>query len=170
MHATFRRDDRGVAAVEFALVGSLFVGVLFNVAEVSRYAYLSTQVTASSQAAAQAAIVKCSTSQIPVATNCPGVLATVTMALQGSSLGSHVVLVGGLQEGWYCVNNAGALLRMSDAATKPTNCAAAGDATASAALYLKVNASYPFQPMFPGLTIVESFPANISRAAWMRLA
>ena len=38
MLRAFRSDERGVAAVEFALVGGFLVVTLFNVVEVSRSA------------------------------------------------------------------------------------------------------------------------------------
>ena len=51
----FGNDRRGVAAVEAALIGGFLVVAMFNVAEVSRYAYISMQVLTASQAGAQAA-------------------------------------------------------------------------------------------------------------------
>jgi len=71
----FARNERGVAAVEMAMIGGLLTGALMNVAEVGRYAYLTTEVSAASQAAAQAAIITCSTDRTPVTTNCPAVAA-----------------------------------------------------------------------------------------------
>jgi Flp pilus assembly pilin Flp len=169
MLRAFRSDERGVAAVEFALVGGFLMMALLNVAEVSRYAYQSTQVASASQAAAQAVVVKCDTSHVPATINCPDAAAAVTMALQGTSLGANVTLTGGLQEGWYCLSLQGALQRMSDAGSKPANCGAAGNPAAAAGLYVKVNAVYQYQAMFPGLTIAESFSPTIARSAWMRL-
>jgi Flp pilus assembly protein TadG len=169
---TMRRiltDESGVAAVEFALVGSLLVGALFNVAEVSRYTYLAIQVSAASQAGAQGALVACDTSHVPATINCPGVLTAVTTALHSTSLGDDISVVGALQEDWFCVNAQGALQVVGDAAHKPTNCAAAGDASAAPGLYLRVNVTYHYEAMFPGLTIAEAFPANITRSAWMRM-
>jgi Flp pilus assembly protein TadG len=163
-------DQSGVAAVEFALVGSLLVGALFNVAEVSRYAYLAIQVSAASQAGAQGAIVACDTQHIPATINCPGVATAVNTALHSTSLGNNISLVGGLQEDWYCVSTTThALQQVGDAAHKPANCAAAGDATASAGLYMRVNVTYHYDAMFPGLTIAAAFPPNITRSAWMRM-
>ena len=170
MLRAFRSDERGVAAVEFALVGGFLVVTLFNVVEVSRYAYLSTQVTSASQAAAQAVIVECDTSHVPATLNCPDAQEAVTTALHGTSLGADVALTtAGLQEGWYCTNQQGALQKMSGASSKPANCADAGDPAAAAGLYLKINATYHYEALFPGLTIADTFAPNIARTAWMRL-
>lgn len=165
----FRRDERGVAAVETALVGSFLVVALFNVVEISRYAYLFMEVASASQAGAQAAIVRCDTSHTPVTINCPNAQADVTTAMRGTSLGSSITLVGGLSEGWYCVNGSGVLQFMSNAASKPANCGAAGDASTVPSLYLKLNAAYTYEPIFPGLTIAATFPPTITRTAWMRM-
>ena len=166
----FLTDQRGVAALEFALVGSLLVAALFNVAEVSRYAYLAIQVSAASQAGAQGALVECDTQHIPATTSCPGLINAVSTALHSTSLGNDIALDGALQEGWYCVNTSShALQLMGDAAHKPLNCGEAGDVTAEAGLYLRVNVTYHYDAMFPGLTIAEAFPENITRSAWMRM-
>ncbi len=166
----FARNERGVAAVEMAMIGGLLTGALMNVAEVGRYAYLATEVSAASQAAAQAAIITCSTDKTPVTTNCPAVAAAITTALRGTSLGDHVSLVtGGMTEGWYCLRGDGTQVWISAAADKPANCLAAGEPNVLPTLYLSLQATYDYEPMFPGLTIVQSFPAQIRRTSWMRM-
>lgn len=165
----FAGDERGVAAMEGALIGAVLVAALFNVVEVSRYAYVTTQVAAASQAGAQAAIMTCDTQKTPVTINCPGVAEAIDLALQGTSLGDAVERAPNLQEGWYCVNAQGVLQWMSAAAAKPANCAAAGMPDGLPSLYLQVQVSYAFEPIFPGLTLTEAFPATIARTAWMRM-
>lgn len=166
----FAGDQRGVAAVEMALVGTLMAGALVNVAEVSRYAYMSSQVSAATQAGAQAAIITCEPGATPITTNCPAAAAAINAAIHGSSLGAHVALQGALTEGWYCVTPTSTLQFMVAASgTKPGDCSAAGVPTGKPSLYLRVRTTYTYQPIFPGLTITERFPAAIVRTAWMRM-
>lgn len=165
----FGRAEDGVAAVEMALVSGVLIAALLNVVEVGRYAYLSAQVTAATQAGAHAAIARCSEAQSPVTLNCPNVADEVTAAVQGTSLGALVELRGGLTEAWYCVNAQGVLEEMAAPAERPEDCADAGDEDAEAGLYLRVQTEFTYEPLFPDLTLAETFPEVIVRTAWMRL-
>lgn len=166
---TFRRDERGVAAVEMGLTGTILLGLMLNGVEVGRYAYTASQVTAASQAAAQAALVQCTPVETPVSTNCPEAAEAMAQALQGTSLGEEVKRVGNLDEAWYCLDDKGVLTRVADPGSKPSNCTAAGMPAAYPALYLKITAGYTYTPMFPGITLAEKLPAEIQRTAWMRM-
>jgi Flp pilus assembly protein TadG len=165
----FGGDARGMAAVEMALVSGVLGAALLNVAEVGRYAYLSSQVSAASQAGAHAAIVRCSATETPVTINCPVVASAINTSIQGSSLGNHVTLYGAISERWYCLTAQGALQDMAAANARPNNCLAAGDASQQPALYLRVQTQYTYEPIFPGLTIVETFADTIIKTSWMRL-
>jgi Flp pilus assembly protein TadG len=165
----FANDRGGAAAVEMALIGSLLVGVLMNVVEVGRFAQLSMQIASASQAGAQAAIITCDTQKTPITINCPAAAAAINTALRGTSLGAAVELHGALNEAWYCLDAAGKLQNVGAAGDKPANCAAVGEATVKPALYLKVAVQTDYEPLFPGLTVVESFSDTISRTSWMRL-
>ena len=165
----FGNDRRGVAAVEAALIGGFLVVAMFNVAEVSRYAYISMQVLTASQAGAQAAIITCDPPETPVTINCPEAPAAIAAAITGTSLGAAVALQGGLAEGWYCVNLEGVLQRMGGPTAKPVNCTAAGVPGGAPSLYLSLRVAYPFEPIFPGLTLVETFPRTIVKSAMMRM-
>jgi Flp pilus assembly protein TadG len=165
----FGGDARGVAAVEMSLIGGLLVMALLNVAEVGRYAYLSTQVSASSQAGAHAAIVVCEPTATPVTINCPDLNTAIATSIHGSSLGDDITLRGAVSERWYCLTAGGALQDMAAADARPSNCQAAGDAGQQAALYLRVQTQYTFEPLFPGLTVADTFATNITKTAWMRL-
>lgn len=165
----FRDDQHGVAAVEGALVGAFLVGAMFNVAEISRYAYVSMQVLTASQAGAQAAIIACDPPETPVTTNCPEAPAAINTAIKGTSLGTAVALQGALVEGWYCVNSRGVLEHMAVPANKPANCTDAGVPNGLPSLYLRLSVAYQFEPIFPGLTLVEAFPQTIVKSAAMRM-
>lgn len=164
----FGGDTRGVAAVEMALVGGVLAGALMNVAEVGRYAHVATQVTAAGQAAAQAALVRCDPDDTPVTLRCDGVGSAVATAIRGTSLGETVTLHGAPSEGWYCVNAQGRLQKVADADDEPGDCEAAGGEGAPG-LYFSLQVQHTYEPLFPGLTLAETFPDTIVRSAWMRL-
>lgn len=166
----FAADARGVAAVEMALVGTVVMGALLNVVEVSRYAWTTAQVTAASQAAAHAAIATCDPTEVPVTLACDAAGSRIALAVAGTSLGEAIELEGAIHEGWYCVNQHGGLQLMAPAKDpRPQSCEDAGVPSGKPALYLRIRTSHDYEPMFPGLTITETFPDVIVRTAWMRM-
>lgn len=167
--AAFRRDDRGVAAVEMALVTSVFAVAMLNAVEVGRYAYVLMEAGQATQAGAQAAYVACDAQHVPATQNCSALGAAVATAIQGTSLGPKISLNGPITEGYYCLNTANALVYASDVSSKPANCSAFGNAGLSPALYLQVSTRYTYAPMFPGVTIAHAFPTSVQKTAWMRM-
>jgi Flp pilus assembly protein TadG len=165
-----RADQRGVAAVEMALVTGVFSVALFNAVEVGRYAYILTEVEQATQVGAQAAFVACDTQHVPATQNCSGLNAAVTTAIQGTSLGSHVSLNGAISEGYYCINSSNALVYASDLASKPADCSAYGNAGLAPVLYLQVHTTYTYAPIFSGFTIGSTFPTTVQETSWMRMA
>ncbi len=166
----FARDERGVAAVEMSLLIGMISMALLNVAEVGRYLYSSAAVGAQTQAGAQAAASRCGLEMTPATINCAALNGAVTTAIRGGTLGSDITLDGAIVEAWYCVNAAtGALQNVGAVNARPANCLAAGNAAVQPHLYLRVNTRFTYQPMFPGVTIVERFPTRIVRSAWMRM-
>lgn len=164
-----RRDSRGVAAIEFALIAStLSLGVL-NVVDIGVFAYKKMQVENAAQAGAQAAWKACDMSHIPATTNCSGLSGAVSTGVQGTSLGTHVTVASGYPaEGYYCVSSAGVLTRVSDVSTKPADCSSVGG-TASPADYLTVQVSYSYAPIFPGITVANVFPTTLTKTTFMRM-
>lgn len=165
-----RRDERGVAAVEMALIGSLFCVALLNAVEVGRYAYLRTEVATATQIGAQAALVACDPAHLPATVNCPELDAAVATAIHGTSLGSAVSLSGPVAEAYYCLNASGALAYAADLDHKPADCGAFGNAGAKPVLYLRVNTTYAYASLFGGLSVAQAFPATVTRSAWMRMS
>lgn len=164
----WRADERGVAAIEAAFVCTLLGAAVMNVTEVCRYAYMSTQVAAATQAAVQAAVIVCDPSKTPVTINCPAVSEAMATALHGSSLGSGINLKeGSTTEAWYCVSSTGGLQQVADAGNQPQNCGA-DRPTEKPGLYLQIATTYAYEPIFPGLTLAETFSNTIEGKAWMR--
>jgi Flp pilus assembly protein TadG len=170
MFSRLIRDQDGAAAIETALIGSMFVALVLNTVEIGRYGFHSMQLANATQAGAQAAVTICDPEdQTPVTTKCTALTSAVTAAVKSSSLGTAVNLNGSPTEGWYCVTAAKTLMAVGSLNSKPANCSAAGDVNARPGLYLQVNTSYTYAPMFPGMTLAATFPTALTRTSWMRV-
>ena len=165
-------DTRGTAALELAGVGALLMLGAMNAADVGRYAYQTSEVTAAAQAGAEAALVACDIDHTPATLNCPGLPDAVTRAIQATRLGAQVSLDGQIDEGYYCLNTSGVLINYSSASYKPADCSGVANAAPGAAptLFLQVHVTYAFQPLFPGVTVAQNFSPHIARTSWMRMA
>jgi len=165
----FGADQRGVAAVEMALVTGVFSVALFNAIEVGRYAYILMEAEQATQAGAEAAYVACDAQHVPATVNCSGLNAAVATAIHGTTLGSDVSLNGALSEAYYCLDSHNALVFASDLDSKPADCSGFGQATLKPVLYLQVHTTYTYAPIFNGFTIGSSFPTSIQKTSWMRM-
>jgi hypothetical protein len=167
----FRRDQRGAAAIEFAAIGTLFICGAINAVDIGRYAYQTSEVNAAAQAGAQAAYVACDVNHTPATLNCTGLNTAVTAAVQSTALGTDVSL-GAVNEGYYCLDATGALQLAGSVMAKPSDCSGVPNPASGATptLYLQVQASYAFQPLFPGVTFATGFDTSIKRTTWMRMA
>jgi Flp pilus assembly protein TadG len=165
----FAADESGLAAIEMALVTVLFAGALINAVEIGRYGVTIMQVNNAAQAGASAAYGACDAEHVPATTNCSELNAAVDTAVASTTLGTRIKRGDSYNEGWYCVNAAKQLQLISSPGSKPADCSAAQNPSASPALYLGVQATYPYKPMFPGVTLAESFTSPIVRTAWMRM-
>jgi Flp pilus assembly protein TadG len=163
-------DQRGVAAVEFGLF-AIFLSLAFvNVTDVSIYIYQRMQAENATQVAAQAAWKACDLSQLPATTNCTGLTTAVQNSLTSTSLGTRVSLVSGSpSEGYYCVNSSNALQYVSDVSSKPADCTAAGMPSLQPGDYIQVQTTFPYAPLFPGLSVTSTFATPINRTAFVRL-
>ena len=163
-------DQRGVAAVEFGLF-AIFLSLAFvNVTDVSIYIYQRMQAENATQVAAQAAWKACDPSQLPATTNCSGLATAVQNALGSTSLGTRVALISGSpSEGYYCVNSSNALQFVSSVSSKPADCTAAGMPSLQPGDYIQVQTTFPYVPLFPGLSVTGTFATPINRTAIMRL-
>jgi Flp pilus assembly protein TadG len=165
-----RDDRRGVAAIEFGLFAIFLSLCLVNVADVSIYIYQRMQAENATQVAAQAAWKTCDLSQLPATTNCAGLATAMRNALVSTSLGTSVSLISGSpSEGYYCVNSSNALQYVSDVSSKPADCTAAGMPSLQPGDYLKVQTTFPYAPIFPGLSVASTFATPINSTAIVRL-
>ena len=163
-------DQRGVAAIEFGLFSIFLSLALVNVADVSIYIYQRMQAENATQVAAQAAWKACDLSQLPATTNCAGLATAIQNALGSTSLGTRVSLISGSPaEGYYCVNASNTLQYVSDVSSKPADCTAAGMPSLQPGDYIQVQTTFPYAPLFPGLSVTGTFATPINRTAIMRL-
>jgi Flp pilus assembly protein TadG len=167
----FGAAARGVAGIEFAITGLLLVTGLLNAVDVGYYAYRRMEVENAAEVGAQAAWKTCNnlhSNMLPATQNCPTLNATITSAIQSTSLGTNVSLASGYPaEGYYCVNASNALILQGPVSSPPTACSsgvAPGD-------YLQVGVTYPYKPLFPGSVSVMSVSGvtTITKTTWMRM-
>ena len=76
----FRKDLRGVAAMEFALIAGILCFLVINVFDFAAYAYISMQVKTAAEMGAQAAWQTCDPSKQPATTQCGSALTTAVQA------------------------------------------------------------------------------------------
>lgn len=162
--------QRGVAAIEFSVFAIFLSLALMNVTDVSIYIFQRMQAENATQVAAQAAWKACDLSKLPATTNCPGLATAVRNALGSTSLGTRVSLISGSpSEGYYCVNSSNALQYVSDVSSKPADCTAAGMPSLQPGDYIRVQTTFPYAPLFPGLSVTSTFSTPINRTAIVRL-
>jgi Flp pilus assembly protein TadG len=163
-------DERGVAAIEFALIAGFLAMAMLNALDIARFFYQRMEVENASQMGAQSAWKTCDVSLLPASINCPNLVTAVTSAVQSTSLGTSVTLkAGSPEEGYYCLNGSNALVRVSDVSAKPTDCSSAGNASGSPADYIKVETSFTYTPLFGSLSVGSMLPTSITAMSLMRL-
>jgi Flp pilus assembly protein TadG len=143
-----------------------------NVVDISIYIYQRMQVENATEMAAQAAWKTCdpSSGYLPATTSCPGLKTALTSAVQSTSLGSRVALQSGSpSEGYYCVNTSGSLQYVSGVSSMPATCSSVGMSNLQPADYIRIDTTFSYKPLFPGITVAKSFTTPITRTAWMRL-
>ena len=165
------RDQKGVAAIEFAMIAGFVSVSALNAVDIALYARDRMEVENATEMGAQAAWKACDSQHLPATVNCTTLNSAVTTAVQSTSLGSGVTLQSGSpSEAYYCVSSAGVLTYVSTVSSKPTDCSSVGVATNKPGDYVKVQTTYTYAPLFPGITVAASaFGSTISRTAWMRL-
>ena len=168
--STIWSDQRGVAAIEFAFFAGFLSFAILNVADVSIYIYQRMEAENATQVGAQAAWKMCDAAHLPASTNCPGLATAVQNAVSSTSLGTRVSLQSNSpSEGYYCVNSANALQYVSDVSSKPADCTAAGMPSLQPGDYIQVQTTFPYAPLFPGITVTGTFATPITRTSIMRL-
>ena len=163
-------DCRGVVAIEFAIFAGLLCFAILNVVDVSVYVYQRMQVENATEMGAQAAWKACDLLSLPATKNCPTLTTSVQNAVHSTSLGTRVALKSGSpSEGYYCVNSSQTLQYVSDITSRPADCSAVGMSNLQPADYVRIDTTFSYTPLIPGLTVANTFATPITRSAWMRL-
>ncbi|MDE2181945.1 MAG: pilus assembly protein [Alphaproteobacteria bacterium] len=166
-----RKDERGIASIEFALIASFLAFAFLNVCDVAVYLFDGMQVNNATQMGAQAAFAACDLNHLPATTNCSGLSSAVTAAVGSTSLGSAVSeRSGSPSEAYYCPTSGGALQNVgSVSSAKPADCSAAGEPSMKPGDYVLIQTTYTFTPLFPGASVGSLLPATITDSAEVRL-
>jgi Flp pilus assembly protein TadG len=181
-------DRCGGAAVEFALMLSLFTVALPSAIDLGIYAYDNMQVKNSAHMAAQAVWAACN--QLPAtdtsACSHSTLLNAVTNAAQQTSLGSNVT-ISSVREEYDCTNSSGALANAVSGSNKygdlstaldassrvpapPTDCSAlSGALTSIPGDYFTVNVTYTYSPIFSHFSVISMLGTTIAGSATIRL-
>lgn len=168
--AKLRADRRGVAAIEFAIFAGLLSFAILNVIDISIYIYQRMEVENATEMGAQAAWKNCDLPSLPASINCSALTNAVQNAVHSTSLGTRISLVSGSPaEGYYCVNSSNALEYVSGVTSKPADCSAVGMSSLQPADYIRIDTTFTYAPLFPGISVAETFATPITKSAWMRL-
>ena len=171
--SALRSDQHGTSAIEFAMVAGILCFGLLNTADISVYIYKRMQVENATEMAVQMAWKVCDPSNgyLPATTRCPPLTTAITEAAQSTSLGAQISFqAGSPTEGYYCLNNVGAL-QLVGAVTNapPSDCTATGLPAQKPADYIQITTTFSYAPMFPGLTVAGAFTTPIVKTGMVRL-
>jgi len=171
----YRSEQKGAAAVEFALVLTLLTVPILNVVDMAVYSWAKMQVDNAAQAAAQAAWATCdTTAKIPATpssyANCPLMPGAVALAAQSTSLGTGVTVTS-TTENYYCLNTGTNVLVTVGTfpGTKPSNCSSVGSNSDKPGDWVLITTSYTYTPVFSAVSLASLLTTPITRTAWMRL-
>jgi uncharacterized membrane protein len=166
----FLHQTRGAAAIEFAFIALTLVVCVMNAVDIGLYLYQRMEVENATQMAARAAWQACDLTHLPATVNCPTLTTAIGKGVHGTSLGTAVSLASGYPtEGYYCIDQTGALTNVSDVSQKPSNCQAVGAPTVTPSDYIVVQTNFTYAPMFPGLSVAGLFQTAVTKTAYMRL-
>ena len=171
--SALQTDERGASALEFAIFAGMLAFGLLNTADISIYIYKRMQVENATEMAAQAAWKACDPPKgyLTATLSCPNLTTLMTQAAQSTGLGNQVTIAtGSPQEGFYCLNDAGALQHIANASLNPpADCSSTGLPGQQPGDYIQVTTSFSYAPLFPGVTVAGVFPTPIMRTSMMRL-
>jgi Flp pilus assembly protein TadG len=163
--------QRGVSAIEFAILAPFLSVAVLNVSDVSIYVFQRMEVENATEVAAQAAWKTCNTpTLLPATTNCDAFRQAVTNAVQSTSLGTRVTFqANSPSEGYYCVNSSNALQYVGAVSSQPADCSAAGMPNLKPGDYVQIQTTFVYTPLFNGITIGGLLATPITSLAMMRL-
>lgn len=162
------RDASGLATIEFAFVSLVMMYTVLNGVEVARWSLQRMEVANAVNSATQAVWNACTSKKLPATTTCSGMEPAITAGLESTSLGNGVS--GSSTEAYYCVDSDGVLTKVAEVADgKPDDCSDVDDTSHVPGDYVMVSASHTFTPLFPGMTVADLLPTDMTSTGSMRL-
>jgi Flp pilus assembly protein TadG len=169
----YLKNQRGAAAVEFALMLGVFLAALPSAIDLGIYAYDNMQVKNSAQMAVQAVWQTCG--QFPVTKLCSAGSTAASTAAQQTSLTTNVSVTS-LTEGFYCTNSSGALYALttlgtysSPLSTSSVGACANSDLTTLPADYVTATVTYTYSPVFASISVASLLGTTITGTSTMRM-
>lgn len=176
----FAKDTRGSAAVEFVLWLALLIVPILSVVDVGAYVFQKMQLQIASQAAVQFIWHTCDPNLggVPAfsSTKCAALaLADVTKSAQSTTLGSDITVTA-VKEGGACTQTTNILTwvgtpstAIGTAPTIPANCPSTTGSTTPPGDYVSVTVSYPYKPIFKGLSVGSLLTTPITYTSLTRM-
>jgi hypothetical protein len=179
----FLGDVQGAAAAEFVLMLPLLIAPLIAMIDLGIFVVQRMQVDTASRAGVAAAWHVCDDPGAAAATEgtCEGgdgdLAGSITAAIQSTTLGTGVTLASEPVVGWYCADDAGELISVSNtwaisgtAEAKPADCSGViTDSDTPPAQYIQVTVNFTYTPVFGVLRDAGVLPTTITRTSWWRL-
>jgi Flp pilus assembly pilin Flp len=173
--SAYRREGRGAAALELALIVGLATLPALNIVDLAVYAFDEMQTHNAAEMAAEAALNDCGTTNyLPAMSKCTSsnsqwkisFSTAVTSGLKETTLG-NLVSLNGDSEGYYCSTTSNTLVQV---ASNISTCSGYADGSAAPGDYVLVTAQYTYTPIFQGMTVTSLLPATITKTVWIRMA
>jgi Flp pilus assembly protein TadG len=174
-------ERQGAAAVEFALMLSVFTAGLPSVIDLGIYAYDNMQVKNSAQMAVQAVWAACTQMPVTDTASCSNAQSSMTTGAQQTSLGTNVT-VSSVTESYSCAKTDGTLVNAAsngktgnfttaldtNVSPAPTSCPS-GSATSTPGDYISATVTYTYSPVFAHISVASLLSTTITGTATMRL-
>jgi Flp pilus assembly protein TadG len=180
--ARFSGETRGSAAVEFVLWLGLLIVPILSVVDVGAYVFQKMQLQIASQAAVQFIWHTCDPNLggVPAFQKCSALtFADITTSAQSTTLGSDITVTE-VKEGGACTKTNSTLTWVGtpssatpaaqtwSAPTIPATCTGTGSTTPPGD-YVSATVSYPYKPIFKGLSVGSLLTTPITHTAILRL-
>ena len=163
--------------MEFVLWLSLLIVPILSVVDVGAYVFQKMQLQIASQAAVQFIWHTCDPNLggVPAFQKCNALtLADITTSAQSTTLGTDITVTE-VKEGGACTKTDSTLTwvgtpstAVGTAPTIPATCAGTGSTTAPGD-YVSATVSYPYKPIFKGLSVGSLLTTPITYTAILRL-
>jgi len=180
--AKFAKDRKGSAAVEFVLWLALLIVPVLSIVDIGAYVFQKMQLQIASQAAVQFIWHTCDPNLggVPAFQKCSALtFADITTSAQSTTLGTDITVTQ-VKEGGACTKTNSTLTWVGTPSsatpaaqtftppTIPATCTGTGSTTPPGD-YVTATASYPYKPIFKGLSVGSLLTTPITNTSILRL-